>query len=136
MSFSKINKSVSIETKISCKNKSDFILSAGFVKFNQVFSIIIVKNNDAFKIFRDKFDAIVCCGVDSAAWVEFFQLSQTCFSSGGISNLIGAAVEISSYVLDRDNGLIKECDLFGACENEIFGDFDRKSSKSMNKNSH
>lgn len=135
MSFSKINKSVSIETKISCKNKSDFILSAGFIKFNQVFSIIIVKDNDTFKIFRaeiknklHKFDAIVCCGVDCAAWVEFFQLSQTCFSSGGISNLIGAAVEISSYVFDRDNGLIKECDLFGACENEIFGDFDRKLS--------
>ncbi len=52
MSVSEINESVSIKTKISCKNKSDFILSAGFVKFNQVFSIIIVKNNDAFKIFR------------------------------------------------------------------------------------
>lgn len=52
MSVSEINESVSIKTKISSKNKSDFILSAGFVKFNQVFSIIIVKNNDAFKIFR------------------------------------------------------------------------------------
>lgn len=72
MSVSEINESVSIKTKISCKNKSDFILSAGFVKFNQVFSIIIVKNNDAFKIFRDEIDAIICCGVDSATWVEFF----------------------------------------------------------------
>lgn len=71
MSVSEINESVSIKTKISSKNKSDFILSAGFVKFNQVFSIIIVKNNDAFKIFRDEIDAIVSCGVDSATWVEF-----------------------------------------------------------------
>lgn len=52
MSVSKINKSVTIKTKISCKNKSDFILSAGFVKFYQIFSIIIVKDNNAFKIFR------------------------------------------------------------------------------------
>jgi hypothetical protein len=55
MGLSEVNESVSIKAEISCQNKTDFILSAGLVEFYQVFSIVIVKNNDAFEVFGTGF---------------------------------------------------------------------------------
>jgi hypothetical protein len=48
--FSEVNKSVSIQTKVSGQDKTDFMVSAGFVEFDEVFSIVIVANNDTFEV--------------------------------------------------------------------------------------
>jgi hypothetical protein len=48
--FSEVNKSVSIQTKVTGQDKTDFMVSAGFVEFDEVFSIVIVANNDAFEV--------------------------------------------------------------------------------------
>lgn len=58
MSISKVNKGVSIKAEVTCQNETDFVLSASLVEFDQVFSIVIVKNNNAFEVFRDEIDVI------------------------------------------------------------------------------
>lgn len=55
MSISKVNKGVSIKAEVTCQNETDFVLSASLVEFDQVFSIVIVKNNNAFEVFRAGF---------------------------------------------------------------------------------
>lgn len=52
MSISEVYESVSVKAEVACQQKTDFIFSASFVKFYQVFSIVIVENNDAFEVFR------------------------------------------------------------------------------------
>lgn len=51
MGFSKVNKCVSVKAKVTSKNEADFIISAGLVELDQVFSIVIVEYNYAFEVF-------------------------------------------------------------------------------------
>jgi hypothetical protein len=48
--FSEVNKSVSIQAKVARQDKTDLMASAGFVEFDEVFSIVIVANNDTFEV--------------------------------------------------------------------------------------
>jgi hypothetical protein len=49
--LSKVYKSVSVKPKITGQNKTDFIVSASLVEFDEVFSIVMIKYNYAFEVF-------------------------------------------------------------------------------------
>jgi hypothetical protein len=49
--LSKVHKSVSIKAEITSQNETDFIVPAGLVEFDQVFSIVMVEYNYAFEVF-------------------------------------------------------------------------------------
>ena len=51
MGFSEVNECITIKSEVTCQNEADFILSAGLVKSDQVFSIVIVEDNDTFEVF-------------------------------------------------------------------------------------
>lgn len=51
MGFSEVNESVSVKAEVTGQNKADFILSASLVKSDQVFSIVVVEDDDAFEMF-------------------------------------------------------------------------------------
>jgi hypothetical protein len=55
VSISEVNKSVAVETEISCQNESNLVLSASFVQLDQVLSIVVIENNDALVVFRADF---------------------------------------------------------------------------------
>ena len=48
--FSEVNKSVSIQAKVAGQDKTNFTVSAGFVEFGEVFSIVVVADNNAFEV--------------------------------------------------------------------------------------
>ena len=84
MSFSKVNKSVSIKTEITGQNKTNFTVSAGLIELDQVFSVVIVKYNYAFEVLGTDFKIeiymysmlsllvvlTVQAGLSSLSWVK------------------------------------------------------------------
>lgn len=50
-------------------------------------------------------------------------MGETGFGTCAFSNLRFVAVEVSSNIFEGNDGRVIERDLFGACEDQVFGNF-------------
>ena len=70
-------------------------------------------------------------GIVSGDWyenigVQGFELFKGCLGSAEFSDVFLFDVEVFADILNSHYFRVVDCDLFGSCEDEIFGDFDSK----------